>query len=244
MPATGDSLTMDDYRRIIKSVIENSDKDSWWYRWSKFTAHSHMLKASHEEYDGDIVRRVISDEPYRMATDEQVQMLCEKAVETAEEHAENLSEYVAELDAEVAKGRPLEKEYRAIVDYGPSGPDKAERLDKWMSEHGGFTPYKLHESEFLIGYCRGVLNDAKPIPMPQHIKAEFERFSSDVSFGVADGKEVAFSRVSLSDSSLVKNKILSPETLGEYFFNPATNKPYSNQQLKELETDRKRKSSH
>ena len=202
---------------IVNEVARNSPKGSYW-----------------EQY-----RETAIFEP--VTSDRDVLSLCADALNTAEEHADNLREYVAGLESEVAEYQRLSEELSRLKDYGPMDDVRFQRLQKWTEEHEGFTPYKLHKSEFILGYCKGVLKDSKPIPMPQHIKKAFEKFPNDVQFGFLDGREVAFSTHDLTDSSLIKSYTLSPKILKEYLINPNTNKPYSNQHLKKLETEHPRK---
>ena len=118
---------------IVNEVARNSPKGSYW-----------------EQY-----RETAIFEP--VISDRDVLSLCADALNTVEEHADNLMEYVAGLESEVAEYQRLSEELSRLKDYGPMDDVRFQRLQKWTEEHGGFTPYRLHKSEFILGYLKGLM---------------------------------------------------------------------------------------
>lgn len=152
---TGETITKEEIRAIYTAVIDNSPKGSFWSGRSQLFSNKTLF------------------EDYSFLNDKELERLCIDAYNAAEEHWDNLSAYMKELEAEIARKKPLHEELSRLNNNGPMTDDKFEALKAWCDEHGYCGD--LYEKEFLLSYCRSLQQRPEiadtpaqitPAPMP------------------------------------------------------------------------------
>ena len=146
---TGETITKEEIRAIYTAVIDNSSKGSFWFGRSQLFSNKTLF------------------EGYSFLNDEEIERLCIDAYNAAEEHRDNLSAYMKELEVEIARKKPLHEELSRLNNNGPMTDDKFEALKAWCDEHGYCGD--LYEKEYLLSYCRSLQLRPETVDTPAQI---------------------------------------------------------------------------